>query len=193
MKKLLPLIIIIGLFLAACGGIGGSSEISVKVDGQEKTFEPTSHWAYHSTKTFSYPENGKTVMTKAAYSSIVLANYELDTKQAFISLNKQKIDKPEQIKVMFSITGDKDSSVDTPVKTGEYTAESERFNKVDSVTAYYFADGQEKRVTFNDGKMKGAVTITGISDGTISGDIDVTDGENSVKGSFAAKGHESVK
>lgn len=193
MKKLLiPLTILIGVFLVACGG-GGSSEVTVKVDGQDKKFEPSSTWAYHSTKTFSYPENGKTVMTKSSISSIVLANYKLDTEQAFISLNKQKIDKPEQIKIMFSITGEKDSSVDVPVKAGEYTAEAERFSKVDGVTIYYLADGNEKRVSLNDRKLKGKINISGVSNGTISGDIDVTDGENSVKGSFSATGDKSVK
>lgn len=189
-------IIIITLLLAfmftGCGNTG-SSEIKVKVDGQEKNFEPKSTWAYHSTKSFSYPENGKTIMTKSSISNIVLANYELDTEQAFISLSKQKIDKPEQIKVMFSITGDKESSVETPIKTGEYSSEAERFNKVDGVTIYYFSDGQEKRVIMDGNKMKGKIIIDSVTDGTISGSIDANDDDNSVSGSFKAVGHKSVK
>lgn len=189
MKKLLTAVLVTTtLLLAACE----NTLVEVKVDGEEAAFTPESTWAYHTTKTFSYPENGKIVMTKTAYTSVVLANFELDTDQAFISLNKQKLDEPGQVKVMFSLTGDKETSVDTPVKPGDYTTDAERFNMLEDVTVYYHADG-EKRGELGGKDVKGKVTITGVSGTTISGSIDVTDGENLVRGSFSAEGHESVK
>ena len=191
-NNLLPLTLIC-MFALACGGFGGGSGIELKVDGQDKKFESTSTWAYHSTKTFSYPEGGKTVMTKSSSSTVVLANYELDTEQAFISLGKQKIAKPEQIKIMFSFTGEKDSSLDTPIKSGDYTADAKRFKKVDSVTIYHFADGKEKRTSLSESKLQGKISISGVSGSTVNGSIDVTDGKHTIKGGFSAKGHESVK
>ncbi|MEZ5346757.1 MAG: hypothetical protein R2681_14495 [Pyrinomonadaceae bacterium] len=194
MKKLVPILLVaFSIFAAGCGGLGAGSNISVKVDGKEHTFEPKSTWAYHSTKSFSYPEDGKTVLTKSSVTHIVLANFDLDTSQAFISLGKQKLEKPEQIKITLSITGEKETSVDTPIKAGAYKAEEEKFNKVDSVTIYYFADGEEKRMILDDKKLKGTINIASVSDGTINGDVDVTDGENTVKGGFSAKGDKSVK
>ena len=192
-RKILPPMLLLTAFLLACAGTGGSSDIAVKFEGTDTGFPPSSTWAYHSTKTFSFPENGKTVLTKSSTTTVVLANYELDTKQAFISLGKQKIDKPEHLKVMFSFTGKKGSSVDSAIDSGDYAADADKYQKVDGVTIYHFADGKEKRTSLSNTKMTGKVSVDSVSGGTISGSIDVTDGTNSVKGSFSAKGHESVK
>jgi hypothetical protein len=219
MKKILiPLTILIGIWLIACGGTSENSESNVKagnevkvskekdtgfivnIDGQDNKFEPTSTWATHWEKTFSYPVDGETVKETSAHSTVILANYELDSKDGKFSLNKQKIEKPEQIKISFSFTGEKGTDYSTPIKVGEYEIEpgdflkgGESFNKVDGVEIHYFSDGKEKEASFNGNKMKGKINITEVTDNTISGNIDVTDGKHSVKGSFSAKGDESVK
>jgi hypothetical protein len=197
MKKIQIILVIMTavFFMTACGGGSGNqsvaqkSEITVNTDGMEKKFEPTSTWAYHSTKTFT--ANSET--STASITTVVLANFELDTQQAFISLGKQKLDKPEQIKVMFSFTGEKDTKVETPIKAGEYTAEADKFRKVEPPTIYYVADGKEKSVEFDRNTMKGQLTISGVSGTTITGSIDVTDGKNSLKATFSANGQKSVK
>jgi hypothetical protein len=198
------LILTIAVFFAACGGTANNSEsgseslsqkseIAFNVGGQEKKFEPNSTWAYHSTKTFSSIVDGKSEMSTASITTIVLGNFELDTTQAFISLSKQKLDKPEQIKVMIGFTGEKDSKVDTPIKKGEYKAEGDKFSKIESLKIFYFADGKEQIVDLDDKMMKGTLNIKSVSGTTITGDIDVTDGKTSLKGTFSANGHTSVK
>lgn len=199
MKKIqIILIIMTALFFMACGGGGKSeggkldvekSEITVKADTVDKTFEPTSTWAYHSTKTFSDSSGS----SKSSITTVVLANFELASEQAFISLGKQKLEKPEQIKVSFGFTGEKETSVDTPIKTGEYTAEADKFSKFETPTIYYFAEGNEKSVEFEQNTFKGKLTINKVSGTTISGSIDATDGKNTLKGNFSANGHKSVK
>lgn len=200
-KTQIILVVTTALFFMACGGgnsngksedgkpVAEKSEITVKADGVEKTFEPTSTWAYHSTKSFTDSSGAST----SSITTIVLADFELDSEKAFISLGKQKLDKPEQIKVMFGFTGEKDTKVETPIKAGEYAAEADKFSKVETPTIYYFADGQEKSVEFERNTFKGKLTINKVSGTTITGSIDVTDGKNTLKGSFSANGHKSVK
>lgn len=198
MKKVLFVqIVIVVVLFSACSGVGspggGSTEITVAVDGKESKFTPSSSWAYHSTKTFSEQVDGENKMTKSSITTIVLANFELDSKQAFISLGKQKLDKPEQFKVMFGFTGAEETTVDTPIKSGDYTAEAVKYSKLETPKIYYFADGEEKAVEFEKNTFKGKLTITGVSGTTITGTIDATDGKNTLKGSFSANGHKSVK
>lgn len=202
MKKInIILIFALAIFLAACGGAGGigggKSEITATVDGQEKKFEPTSSWAYHSTKNFSLLIDGNREMSKSSITTIFLANFELDSSQAFNSLGKQKLDKPEQVKVRFGFTGEKDSTVETSVAKGEYTPEpddnKQKYMKISSATIYRFADGKEEEIEFDMKKTTGKLTITGVSGTTVSGLIDITDGKNSLKGTFSANGDKSVK
>lgn len=202
MKKLnIVLIFTLGIFLAACGGAGGigggKSEITATVDGQEKKFEPTSTWAYHSTKSYSLLIDGNREMSTSAITTIFLANFELDSSQAFNSLGKQKLEKPEQVKVSFGFTGEKGSTVERSVSKGEYTPEpddnEQKYMKISSATIFRFADGKEEEVEFDMKKSNGNLTITGVSGTTIAGEIDITDGTNLLKGSFSANGHKSVK
>lgn len=202
-RKLLFMLVLTALVAAACGGAGDSTtgtastaakpEITAQYESQEKKFEPTSNWAYHSTKTFTEPVDGKSVMTTSSITTIVLANFELDTKQAFITLGKQKLSDTSQIKVMLGFTGAQDTKVETAIKTGEYMADADKYNKVETPTIFYFADGQQKSIDFDRNTMKGKLNITEVNGSTIKGEIDVTDGKNSLKGNFVANGHKSVK
>ncbi|MFZ1701363.1 MAG: hypothetical protein WBO10_12365 [Pyrinomonadaceae bacterium] len=191
------LIIALAAFLAACGAVGGGkSEITTKVGDQEKKFEPTSTWAYHSTKNYSLLIDGNREMSTSSITTVFLANFELDSSQAFISLGKQKLDKPEQVKVTFDFSGEKGSTVETSVVKGEYTPEiddKEKYMKISSVTIYRFLDGKQEEIEFDRKKTTGKLTINGVSGTTVSGQIDISDGKNSIKGTFSANGDKSVK
>lgn len=166
------------------------SELAVKFADKEQRVEAVSTWAYHST--FTNTAAGGEVSTSSS-TSVVLANFEIDTSQAFISINKRKIEKPEEVKVVFSFLGEKGTKADTPIRVGEYPAEGEMFNKIRSISIYHFADGKEKQAEFDEKTMKGKLTIKSVQGTTVNGEIDVTDGTSSVRGSFSANGHKSIK
>ncbi len=66
-------------------------------------------------------------------------------------------------------------------------------NKVEFISIYHVVDGKETEVEFVDKTMNGKITISGVNGTTINGSIDITDGENTVKGTFSAEGEKSVK
>ena len=186
MKKLaIHLTILISIFLTACGG-GGATGFKLKFDGQEKGFTSTSSYIYHSTKSFSSTKDGNTEHTSASITTVHLANFDLDKSQALISLAKQKIDKPEQIRVNFSIIGEKGTNAEAPIKPGEYLPENKKFQTLGYVNVFSFDGKAQKRTSFKYNGMKGKVVIDSVTDEKITGSIDITDGENSVKGSFTA-------
>lgn len=219
-KKIIPIFILFALLLTACGSAGektatteegkkteetaekSESAFTVKIDGKDTKFAPTSGWTSHWEKTFQYPKEGETENTikeKSAHTEIYLANYELETKDGKASLMQQKIEKSEQIKVEFAINGEKGTDSETPIKVGKYEVNDDPFNlskafgKVDSVEIYHFVDGKQKKSSLSDSKLKGSVEITEVKDNTIKGKIDVTDGKHSIKGNFTAKGDNTVK
>ncbi|MGE3468108.1 MAG: hypothetical protein AB7J13_14400 [Pyrinomonadaceae bacterium] len=197
-KLVLGVLIAAVMLIAACGGAspgGDSSDLNLTIEGAQNTLSPKSSWAYHTSKSFSSSKDGQTDMFTSSSTTVVLANYELDTTQAFISLNKQKLDKPEQIKVSFGFSGEKGTSSSTPIAAGEYVAKKEMFegNKLEFVTIYRFADGKQQQVSLNEKEWTGSLKINGVSGNVLSGSIDVTDGKNAIKGSFSANGHKSVK
>ncbi len=197
--SILTAVAVFAVFSAACGGGGslggGSSDIKLTIDGKESSLAPKSSWAYHTSKSFSSSKDGQTDMFTTSSTTVVVGNYDLDTSQAFISLNKQKLDKPEQIKISFGISGEKGSNHETPIAAGEYSAKKDSFEpkKLEFVTIYRFVDGKEQQTSLNEKDWNGNVTITGVSGTVVNGSIDVTDGKNTVKGSFSANGHKSVK
>jgi len=185
MKKFtIYIFILASIFLVACGG--GSSGLKLNFEGGEKDFASKSSFTYHSTKTFSYTKDGNTERTQASITRIFLANFDLDTSQAMISVNKQKIDKTEQIKVTFAFTGAKESSDDEPIKPGEYLPENDRFQDIEGVRIHSFDGNNEKRTVFKLSSLKGKLVINSVTDEKITGSVDFTDGESSIKGSFTA-------
>jgi len=172
---------------------------SVKIDGKDARFDPASTWATHWEATYQYPENGKTVKEKSALTTIFLANYKLESEGGKVSGNGQKVEKAEQVKIKISFSGAKGTDYSTPIKVGEYNnqpsgpPDATSFNKVYGASIFYFLEGKEKEQSLQSSKTTGKINITGVSDQTISGDIDITDGEHSVKGKFSAKGDRSVK
>ena len=66
-------------------------------------------------------------------------------------------------------------------------------SKVEKPKILYYVDGKEESIEFERNTSKRKITISGVSGTSITGDIDITDGKNSLKGSFSANGHKSVK
>ena len=68
---------------------------------------------------------------------------------------------------------------------------SERFNKVSTVIITTFVDGKEKSDSFDTmssmSKAEGEVKITAVSADSVSGEINVSEGDKTIKGTFTAK------
>lgn len=204
MKKLqIILAIATALFFAGCAATGekkaddgGSApaaekpEIVFSVDGKENKFEPSGSWAYHTAKSYSKKDDKFTT----ASTTIYLANVEIDGSGGFNTANKP-LDKEGQYRVSFGFSGEKGTDEKTPIKVGDYVAKSESFepNKLDWVKIYHVAQGKESEVELDDKSWKGKATISGIDGTNVAGSIDITDGKNTVKGTFSAKGDKSVK
>ncbi|HMS08926.1 MAG TPA: hypothetical protein PKE66_05550, partial [Pyrinomonadaceae bacterium] len=92
-----------------------------------------------------------------------------------------------ETRVMFQIVGEEGTDEKTKMKPGTYTTKCEKYNCVDFVNLSRFANGKEEKISVDTRKAEGEVRITSVTDDTISGEIDLTEGGNSVKGPFTAK------
>jgi hypothetical protein len=188
MKKLL-LILLAGVVMSACGGAGvgaGGSKLSVKIGGQDKTMDVKSGGVYYGNVISTSP--GKpNIQTWCHY--IVVANYDLDT--ASLATMKKPLTSPDQMRVMFSLAGEDGTNTDTPFKVGTYNAAGDKINEMRSLSVTTQVDGKDKDETFDTmssvSKITGTVKITSVTADSVSGEIDVTEGDKSVKGNFTAK------
>jgi len=184
MKKIYLLMLCAAVLAIACGA--GGTKLQIKVDGKDSTLDGKSSGTYTSTKTFTMNKDGQATVTKAASHYIALANYDLDTSSGMISLDKP-LTGAEQIRVTFQLVGEEGTDDKAAIKTGTYTTKAEKYNKVDTVGVMVFADGKEKKNWFNIDKAEGEVKINSVSGETVSGEIDLTEGDKSLKGNFTAK------
>jgi len=176
------------LFALGCGaGSSGPSSLTVKTEGGEAREVPVkSGGFYASTKTWTKP--GK-MSTSSSYF-ICVANYDIDMSQGAISIGA-KVTSEDQAKVCFSLNGAENGNDKTPAATDSYEIEQHgedfAFNSISTVSIRTFEGGNEVRKSFNSSKTKGKIEVTSASADEITGTIDLTDGENEVKGGFTAK------
>lgn len=188
MKKLM--VIVIGFLLAACGsgGIGGgSAKMDIKVGGKDTALAIKSSGSDKNVKTFT-DTAGKVTTATSVYAT--MANYDMDTTN-FASM-KKPLTAPEQARVMLQLIGEEGTDQKSEFKPGTYKADpAGKFMKLDSLVVTTFADGKEVVTSFDTmfsaSKITGQVVVKSVTADAISGDIDVTDGDKSVKGTFTAK------
>jgi flagellar basal body rod protein FlgC len=188
MKKLL--IIALGLLFAACGGGGaggGSAKMDIKAGGKDTGLAFKSSGTDKSVKTFTDKE-GKVTTATSFYA--IMANYDMDTTN-FASM-KKPLTAPDQARVMLQLIGEEGTDQKSEFKPGTYKADpAGKFMKLDSLVVTTFADGKEVATSFDTNfsasKITGQVVVKSVTADAISGDIDVTEGDKSVKGTFTAK------
>lgn len=186
MRKISIIILSLSIaLLGACSGTGGS-KVDIKIAGKDMPLNIKSSGTYASTKTFTETKDGQSKITKASSNYIVLASYDLDTSAGMNSMNKP-VKAADEIRVAFQLVGDEGTDDKSAIKAGSYTTKADKFGKVDYVTVAYFADGKESSNSFDIAKTGGEVKITSVSGDTVSGEIDLTEGERSIKGKFTAK------
>jgi hypothetical protein len=168
------------LLLTGCSLLGKDrNEITVRYDGQEKTFAPSSTWINHSTL----------AMEGTAWrTQISLANYPMDTSRQSLTV-EGAIKSPDQVRVMIMLYGDQGTDDKTPTQVGEYPTKpaSEVFHKTANAYVHFFKDGKEKSAIMNIKDWQGKVHITSVTQETISGTVDLAGNGYSIKGSFTAR------
>lgn len=188
MKKLM--IIALGFVIAACGSGGaggGSAKMDIKAGGKDTALTIKSSGTDKNVKAFTDKE-GKVTTATSFYA--MMANYDMDTTN-FASM-KKPLTAPEQARVMLQLIGEEGTDQKSEFKPGTYKADpAGKFMKIDSLVVTTFADGKDVVTSFDTSfsasKITGQVVVKSVTADAISGDIDVTDGDESVKGSFTAK------
>jgi len=177
-------VIIFALLIVGCSRTGGSTELHVKsAAAGDKDVATKSAFADPVTKTFT-DINGK--MTTAVVYNIHAANYDLDAGRFGASLNNP-MPADDSIRVMFSLVGEEGTKENSPLKTGTYSAKADKYMKVETVGIVTRKGGTDIKNWFDRSTLNGEVRITSVSGDSASGEIDVSAGQNAVKGSFTAK------
>ena len=192
MKKTLFLIIGVSIFLTACGAAGvapTAPKLDIKVGGKSSTLDVKSGVVNPSEMVFTAPgkPNVKTFLHK-----IYIANFEMDTSG--VAWMNNPLTAPEQMRVQIELTGEEGTDKNSPFKVGTYTAQADKTSGVRTVIIRTFADGKQIDTKFDSlmsigggKKAEGEVKITNITADIVSGEVDLTEGDKSIKGSFTAK------
>jgi hypothetical protein len=171
------------LFLAGCSKDAGGNGLHVKSPATgEKDMAVKSSYAFAVTKTFT-DVSGK--MTTASAYNVDAANYDLDAAN-FATLDKP-LTSDDRIRVMFTLIGDQGTDEKSAPKAGTYSAKADKFMKLESVGLVLRKGGADNKVWLDRSTLTGEVKVTSASADEISGDVDVSAGNTSIKGSFTAK------
>lgn len=176
------------LCLTACGATAGAPKLEVKAGGKDTTLNVKSGAVYPSVMSFTAP--GKPAVKTSAHT-IYVANYEIDTSAGPGWMNKP-LTAPDQMRVDIQLTGEDGTEVKSPFKVGTYSAQAENVNGVRFVRIKTFADGKQTETSFDSlmglgsKKANGEVKITSVTADAVSGEVNLTEGDKSIKGTFTA-------
>src|SRR3984893_11132403 len=172
------------LSLSACSNGAGGNSLHVKSPASgEKDLPVKSAYAFAVTKTFTDTSNN--ISTASAYN-VYAANYDLDAANFAMTLDKP-LTSDDQVRVMFSLIGDRGTNDKSPPKAGTYSAKADKFMKVETVGIVSRKGGQNNKVWLDRSSLTGDVKVTSATAEGISGDVDLSAGDISIKGSFTAK------
>jgi hypothetical protein len=177
------LIAALALFLTGCGK-GGGGGIHVKsADTGEKDIAQKSGYAFAVTKSFT--DISGNISTAPSYR-VYVANYDLDSGFFAQTLNKP-LTSDDQVRVVFSLVGDQGGTEKTVVKAGTYSARADKFMKVEDASIVARKGGADSIQVLVRSTLGGDVKVSSVSGDTITGEIDLTSLDMSVKGPFTAK------
>jgi hypothetical protein len=181
-------IMLVGTLLCAAivGACSSAPKLEIKSGGKTSTLNIKSAGSYYGNVISTSP--GKPNVQTFAHD-IYLANYDMDTTSA-VTMRKP-LTAPDQLRVELQLTGESGTNTDSPFKVGTYNAKADKINLVRSIIVATFADGKETRTTFDTmgltPKAEGDVKITAVTADSISGEVNLTEGDKSIKGTFTAK------
>ena len=177
------ILIAASLCLSACGK-SGSAGLHIKSAATgEKDVAVKSSYSFAVTKTFT-DASGK--MSTAASYRTYAANYDLDSANFAMTMDKP-LTSDDQARVVFSLVGDEGTNEKSPPKAGTYSAKADKFMKVEDVAIVSRKGAADNKAWLDRSTLSGQVKVTSATAEEISGDIDITAGDNTIKGSFTAK------
>lgn len=174
----------LSLLFAGCGKSAGGNSLHVKSAATgEKDFAIKSSYAFAVTKTFT-DINGKMSTASAHYT--YAANYDLDAGNFAMTLDKP-LTSEDQVRVTFNLIGAEGTNDKSPLKTGTYSAKADKYMKVETAGIVTRKGSADNKLWLDRSTLTGEVKVTSVSADSISGEVDLTAGENAIKGSFTAK------
>lgn len=172
------------LALSGCGAGGGGNSLHVKsATTGEKDLTAKSGYAFAVNKTFT-DINGK--ITSASAYNVYLANYDLDAKNFSMTLDKP-LTADDQVRATFSLIGDEGTNDKSPVKVATYSAKADKYVKAESAGIVARKNGADVKSWLDRSTLTGEVKVTSATADEISGDVNLSSGDMSIKGSFTAK------
>ncbi len=187
MQKLLA-VFLAALLLTGCGVAGrtaGSHQLNVKVSGKDSTLTLKPGAVYYGNVISTAP--GKPNIQTFAHT-IYLANYEMDT--SYPGWVRKPLASPEHMRIDIQLTGEDGTRDDSPFKVGTYSAKADKFNTVRSIVINASTDGKETKTNFETLSSRkpvdGEVKITAVTADTVSGEVNLTEDNKSIKGTFTA-------
>lgn len=176
--------LIVALMFSSCSKGGGANSLNLKWPGiNQKEMPVKSSYAYGVTKTFTDINNK--ISTAPSYR-VYAASYDLD-----VANFSQTMDRPlasdDQMRVTFSLVGEQGGNEKTPVKAGDYSAKADKFMKVETAGIITRKDGKDDTLWLDRSALNGTAKVTSVSGDSISGEVDLTDGQSAIKGPFTAK------
>jgi len=174
----------LALSVGGCSKGAGGNGLHVKSPATgEKDLPVKSAYAFAVTKTFTDTSNK--ITTASAYN-VHAANYDLDATNFAMTMEKP-LTSDDQVRIMFGLIGDQGTDSKAAPKAGTYSAKADKFMKVETIGIVSRKGGADNKVWLDRSALTGEVKVTSASADEISGDIDVSTGDMSIKGSFTAK------
>ncbi len=187
--KRIRIILCVGLFSLACGGI--RSSIEIKSEGAAIPFIEKGSWVTVQKALFSGATGSD---QEHALRWITIRNFDFDASK--MSPNGDKLTAPEQVKIFLSLHDDAGTTIDTPIRPATYKGgKSSSPMSLELINVYVFRDGTEQRLYLYPSQLadptKCQVKIISVDGETVKGELDIAgkqDGkELVVKGPFTAQ------
>lgn len=186
MKKLLT-IILLSVFFAACGG--GAPQLDIKADSKDSTLVPKSTAVSTTVMTYTEAPRGDGIIRskKGTSHSIYLTNFDIAPADLIKAGVVPTAD--GQIYVRLNFINEEGTDEKTPIKVGTYTTTADKFMKLDGAAVKIHTGGKvsDTSIVSMGKKADGELKITEVTDDEVKGEINVSDGANSLKGAFTAK------
>ena len=187
MQKLL-VIFLAALFLTGCSRASsgaGANKLNVKLGGKDSTLNLKPGAVYYGNVISTSP--GKPNIQTFAHT-IYLANYEMDT--SYPGWVRKPLASPDHMRIDIQLTGEDGTKDDSPFKVGTYSAKADKFNTVRSIIINASPTAKKRRQVSKrclPGKpVDGEVKITAVTADTVSGEVNLTEADKSIKGTFTA-------
>ena len=172
------------LLFQSCGQTTSGNAVRIKSSATgEKDLAIKSGYAFPITKTFT-DINGQ--MTTASAYNVYLANYDLDAKNFSMSMDRP-LTGDDQVRVVFNLIGEEGTNDKSPAKAGAYSAKADKFMKAESVGLVARKNGADIKSWLDRTSLNGEVKLSSVLADEISGDVDLSSGDISIKGAFSAK------